>query len=114
MRSSDWSSDVCSSDLTVSIEDFQTAMADTAATGLPPEAEGNYEGWLFAGTYTFEPGTTPTQMLAAMIAQTITVLDQNGVPADQREPVLLKAALIERESTAERRVGNRWGMTCRI
>lgn len=90
--------DKLSSVTTVSIEDFQTAMADTAATGLPPEAEGNYEGWLFAGTYTFEPGTTPTQMLAAMIAQTVTVLDQNGVPADQRETVLIKASLIERES----------------
>jgi UPF0755 protein len=90
--------DKLSSVTTVPVEEFQAAMADTAATGLPPEAEGNYEGWLFASTYTFEPGTTPTEMIRTMVAQTIAVLDQNGVPADQRETVLIKASLVERES----------------
>lgn len=44
---------------TVPIEEFQAAMTDTAATGLPAEAGGRYEGWLFPSTYEFEPGQTP-------------------------------------------------------
>lgn len=89
----------------VPVADFEAAMQDNAATGLPAEAEGNYEGWLFPATYTFEPGTTPTEMIAQMVAQTITRLDERGVPADQRETVLIKASLVEREarSTEDRR-----------
>lgn len=82
----------------VPVADFEAAMQDTAATGLPPEAEGNYEGWLFPATYTFEPGTTPTQMIAAMVGETVARLDARGVPADQRETVLIKASLVEREA----------------
>jgi UPF0755 protein len=73
-------------------------MADTAATGLPAEAGGNYEGWLFPATYTFQPDDTPTSMIATMVAQTIAVLDERAVPADQRQVVLIKASLVEEES----------------
>lgn len=90
--------DRLSSVTAVPVEDFTTAMQDAAATGLPPEAEGNYEGWLFPATYSFEPGTSPTEMIAMMIAQTIAVLDENAVPAELREEVLIKASLVERES----------------
>lgn len=82
----------------VPVADFQAAMQDTAATGLPAEAGGNYEGWLFPATYTFEPGTTPTEMIAQMVGQTIARLDERGVPAEQREVVLTKASLVEREA----------------
>jgi UPF0755 protein len=77
---------------------FQAAMQDTAATGLPAEAGGNYEGWLFASTYTFQPGTTPTQMISAMVAQTVAKLDARAVAPADRETVLTKAALVEREA----------------
>ncbi|NTW39995.1 MAG: endolytic transglycosylase MltG [Cellulomonadaceae bacterium] len=80
------------------VADFTDAMADTAATGLPAESGGNYEGWLFGSTYTFEPGTTPTQMIAAMVAQTISVLDAKGVAAADRQRVLTVASLVEREA----------------
>lgn len=90
--------DRLSSVTTVPVEEFSTAMEDVAATGLPAEAEGSYEGWLFPSTYSFEPGTTPTEMIATMVAQTIKVLDENGVPAEQRREVLIKASLVERES----------------
>lgn len=82
----------------VPIEEFQAAMADPAATGLPAEAGANYEGWLFPATYTFEPGTTPVQMISTMVAETIRVLDERAVPVESREEVLIKASLIERES----------------
>ena len=82
----------------IPLEQFQTAMKDTAATGLPAEAGGSYEGWLFASTYTFQPGTKPPQMVAAMVAQTVAKLDALAVAPTDRETVLTKASLVEREA----------------
>lgn len=87
-----------SSVTTVPVADFQAAMADTAATGLPAEAGGSYEGWLYAATYSFEPGTTPTQMISAMVGQTVLALDERGVAAADRQRVLTMASLVEREA----------------
>ena len=82
----------------IPIGDFTAAMADTAATGLPAEAGGSYEGWVFGSTYTFEPGTTPTEMIATMVAQTIAVLDARSVAPADRQRVLTVASLVEREA----------------
>lgn len=82
----------------ISEDDFTTAMKDTAATGLPAEAGGRYEGWLFPATYTFEPDTTPAQMVAAMVAKTVSVLDAHKVAEGDRERVLIMASLVEREA----------------
>ncbi|WP_182111194.1 MULTISPECIES: endolytic transglycosylase MltG [unclassified Actinotalea] len=87
-----------SSVTTVPVAEFEAAMADTAATGLPAEAGGSYEGWLFPATYTFQPGTTPTQMLSEMIGQTVANLDARGVAAADRQRVLTIASLVEREA----------------
>lgn len=80
------------------VSDVEAAAADHAAIGLPAEANGNLEGWLFPSTYSFNPGVTPTDVLSAMVAQTIRVLDQNGVPAERRNEILTMASLIEREA----------------
>lgn len=90
--------DKLSSVTDISVDTFRTAMEDTAATGLPAESGGNYEGWLFASTYTFEPGTTPPQMIAAMVGQTVALLDAKSVAPADRERVLTIASLIEREA----------------
>jgi len=82
----------------VPLADFQAAMADPAAVGLPAEAGGNFEGWLFPSTYTFEPGTDQTQMITTMIAKTVTVLDAQSVAPADRMRVLTIASLVERES----------------
>ncbi len=82
----------------IPVEDFEAAMADTEATGLPAEAGGVYEGWLFPATYTFEPDTTPTEMIAALVAQTVSVLDAHSVAPADRERVLIMASLAEREA----------------
>ncbi|MCV2394569.1 endolytic transglycosylase MltG [Actinotalea sp. M2MS4P-6] len=83
---------------TIPVEDVQAAMEDTEATGLPAEAGGSYEGWLFPATYTFEPGTTATEMIATMVAKTVSVLDEKGVAAEDRERVLTIASLVVREA----------------
>lgn len=82
----------------VPVDDFRAVMQDTAATGLPAEAGSSYEGWLFPSTYTFEPSATPTDMIARLVSQTVSVLDERGVPAESRQEVLIKASLVERES----------------
>ncbi len=87
-----------SSKTAIPVEDFQAALADTAAVGLPAEAGGNYEGWLFPATYTFQPGTTPTEMIAEMVEQMVAVLDERGVAPEDRKTVLTKASLVEREA----------------
>ncbi|MCL3862854.1 endolytic transglycosylase MltG [Actinotalea sp. K2] len=79
-------------------EDFEAAMADPAAVGLPAEAGGSYEGWLFGSTYAFEPGTTATDIITRMIAQTVSILDERAVPPEARQELLIKASLVERES----------------
>lgn len=83
---------------TIPVADFQAAMADTAATGLPAEAGGRYEGWLFPATYEFQPETTPAEMIAQMVGQTVATLDSKGVAAEDRMRVLTIASLVEREA----------------
>lgn len=80
------------------IEELQAVVADPAAIGLPAEAGGNPEGWLFPATYTFEPDATPAEMFSAMVAKTVSVLDERGVPAESRQTLLTKASLVEKES----------------
>ncbi|WP_421741415.1 endolytic transglycosylase MltG [Cellulomonas sp.] len=84
--------------MAVPVEDVQAAIADPVAIGLPAEANGNAEGWLFPATYDIQPDATPASVLAQMTAQTVAVLTQKGVPQDQWETVLNKASLVEREA----------------
>jgi len=87
-----------SSITTVSVDDLKAAMADTAATGLPAEAGGSYEGWLFGATYQFEPGTAPVEMIRQMVDKTVKVLDGKGVAPADRERILITASLVESEA----------------
>ncbi len=80
------------------VEEVKAAIADPAAIGLPAEAGGNAEGWLFPATYDIEPGATPGSILSQMTAQTVSVLTQKGIPQDQWSTVLNKASLVEREA----------------
>ncbi len=86
-------------DLTgASIDDVQAAATDTEAIGLPAEAGGNLEGWLFPATYEFNPGTTPTAVMQEMIKQTVSVLNSNGVAPADYERILTIASLVEKEA----------------
>ncbi|KGM14266.1 endolytic transglycosylase MltG [Cellulomonas bogoriensis] len=82
----------------VPVEEFEAAMEDTEATGLPGAADGSYEGWLFPLTYDFEPGTEAAEMIAQLVGQTVAVLEEREVPESEWETVLNKASLVERES----------------
>ena len=47
--------------------DFDAALKDTAALGLPSYANGNPEGYLFPSTYAFGPKEKPIDMLKDMV-----------------------------------------------
>lgn len=89
--------DRISSVTTIPVADLAAAAADTASIGLPAEAGGNVEGWLFPATYSFQPKVTATEILSQMVAKTVSVLDGLGVAADQRESVLTIASIAEKE-----------------
>jgi len=72
---------------TIPVEDLEAAAADAEAIGLPAEAGGNVEGWLFPATYEVEPGATAESVLSQMVAKTVGVLTEKGVTQDQWETV---------------------------
>ena len=79
-------------------DEVKAAAADTKALGLPAEANGKIEGWLFPAHYEFNPGVTPTEVLVQMVATTVQKLDDLGVPTKDREKILTVASLIEKEA----------------
>ncbi|WP_265521278.1 endolytic transglycosylase MltG [Oerskovia flava] len=79
-------------------EQFEEALADPEALGLPDAADGDVEGWLFPATYVLQPDDTAVDIIANMVSQTKDVLDAEGVPEGDRQEVLIKASLIEREA----------------
>lgn len=80
-----------------SFDDVTAAFEDASAIGLPDVAGGNVEGWLAPGSYEVASSDTPVTLVAQMVATTISTLDSAGVAEDQREIVLNKASILERE-----------------
>lgn len=64
---------------------------------LPPEANQNMEGWLFAGTYVIDKNATVADVLTDMIDRTINALDERELSADQRERLLIIASIAQAE-----------------
>jgi UPF0755 protein len=57
------------------------AVQDPAAIGLPPEADGDAEGFLFPATYEVQPSTTEVEALSEMTAKYTAVADELGLAA---------------------------------
>ena len=51
----------------VPVKEYVKAAKDTKAIGLPKEADGDVEGWLFPSTYEFADKATAEQQLKAMV-----------------------------------------------
>ncbi|MGN9842866.1 endolytic transglycosylase MltG [Nonomuraea sp. H19] len=51
------------------VKEFTAASKNLDALDLPSYAKGRLEGYAFPATYEFQPKTTPTQMLAAMVGR---------------------------------------------
>lgn len=80
------------------VEEVAEIAKDTDALGLPDQAGGDLEGWLFPATYKFQPDAQPADILAEMVSTTIERLDRVGVPAEDRQRILTIASIIEREA----------------
>lgn len=71
---------------------------------LPPQAEGQVEGWLFPSTYEFADDASAVQQMNKMIGQTVSQLEEAGVPKDEWERTLTVASIVEGEAgEADRR-----------
>ena len=82
------------------LADLQSAASNTAALGLPAYANGSLEGFLFPATYDFEPGTSPADMLKAMITRGEQALDELAIPAQDRLTDLTLASIVQAESAS--------------
>lgn len=90
--------EVVSAKTKIPVADLKAALKNPAAIGLPPEAKGDPEGWIFPATYDVQPHTTAAALLRQMVAKTIQELDAAGVPAAQRRAVLIKASMVQAEA----------------
>jgi UPF0755 protein len=82
----------------IPLADLQTAIKTPGALGLPPEAKGDLEGWLFPATYDVAPTDTAASLLRQMVQRTIQEMDTLGVPAASRRSVLIKASMVQAEA----------------
>ncbi|RHA40527.1 endolytic transglycosylase MltG [Cellulomonas rhizosphaerae] len=78
-------------------KELNAALKDSKAIGLPSQADGNAEGWLFPATYDVQPDASAADVLKMMTAKTVSVLNDKKVAKDDWETVLNKASLVERE-----------------
>ncbi len=88
----------------LSEDDVTDALDNPDDLGLPAEAEGNPEGFLFPATYTVEDGESARDLLRQMVAQTIKV--QQELNLNERaeavnldvEQVMTVASILEYEA----------------
>jgi UPF0755 protein len=86
-----------------SVADFDAALKNTAALGLPSYARGNPEGYLFPSTYPFGPTEKPVDMLTDMVDRWKQAATEDGLVAGARQvgrspgEVMTIASLIQAE-----------------
>lgn len=88
----------------ISESDLEDVLDHPSELGLPPEADGNPEGYLFPATYTVDDGMTAKTLLRQMVAQTLKV--QRELNLDERaaavnldvEQVMTVASILEYEA----------------
>ena len=89
--------------------EFEQALKDTKALGLPAYAKGNPEGFLFPATYSFGPQEQPADMLADMVARWRQAATDNDLEAGAKAlgyspyEIMTIASLIEAEGRGEYR-----------
>lgn len=95
----------------ISQTEFQQVF-DTRGEGiLPPEAQGNFEGWLEPGVYNVQSLKSAHNILDAMVKKRIAKLDALGVPKGQ-----MRMRIITIASIAEAEVNNHeyYGKVARV
>jgi UPF0755 protein len=72
--------------------------AAIAAAELPPEADGNPEGWLAPGAYDLADGASADDLVRAMVDRRVAQLEERDIPRDRWHRVLTAASVIETET----------------
>jgi UPF0755 protein len=87
--------------------EFEAALKDPAALGLPDYAGGNPEGYLFPATYAFPPNATAADMLKQMVARWQQAATDNDLEAKAAElgytpnEVMTVASLVQAEGRGD-------------
>jgi UPF0755 protein len=90
-------------------EQFEKALKDPKALGLPDYAEGNPEGYLFPATYDFGPEEKPADMLPDMVARWQQAATDNDLEAGAAalgytpHQIMTIASMIEAEGRGDYR-----------
>jgi UPF0755 protein len=85
----------------------RAALKDTRALGLPAEANGVVEGYLFPATYAVVPGETAAQLLKQMVTKTVQVIGQLDLDAKAKalgftpEQIMTVASILEYEGSRD-------------
>ena len=82
------------------LADYTAALKSPASLGLPVQAGGNVEGYLFPSTYSFEPHASAAVQLQTMVAKTLDELSSLGVTPDKAQQVLTIASIVQAEGRA--------------
>jgi UPF0755 protein len=82
------------------LADYEVALKDTAALGLPAAAGADVEGYLFPATYEFGKTTSAAEQLHTMVAKSLEELGNMGVDPAQMQRVLTIASLVQAEAKA--------------
>jgi UPF0755 protein len=89
--------------------EFEAALQDPKALGLPADAKGNAEGYLFPATYAFGPDEKPADMLHDMVARWQQSATDNDLEASAQalgytpHEIMTIASLIEAEGRGKYR-----------
>ncbi|WP_375003343.1 endolytic transglycosylase MltG [Aeromicrobium sp. CTD01-1L150] len=87
----------------IAAEDVEAELEEPGELGLPEEADGNPEGYLFPATYTVQPGASARELLQQMVARMLQV--ESELTMDERsrelgydkEEILTIASILEYE-----------------
>jgi len=82
----------------IPVDELKKTLKDGESYGLPKQAKGEPEGWLFPATYEIDGEPTAKGVLSKMTAKTVSVLEKLNAPKDDWETIITKASLIEREA----------------
>lgn len=82
----------------ISVADYEAAAEDTEEIGLPEQAGGDVEGWLFPATYTLRTDETPHAHLTTLIDEAKKQLTAAEVAEDDWQRTLIIASIVEAEA----------------
>jgi UPF0755 protein len=98
-----WTSEIISALSTATgrpLAEYKAALKKPASLGLPAEAKGNAEGYLFPSTYSFDKKATAAVQLQTMVAKSLDEMSRLGVTPDKARRVLTIASIVEAEAQA--------------